>query len=385
MRNPGIVHGKRLAIFPDQQEYHGKIGNFLNLTGNEPLRYEKKGKDATHFLPTCLTLVTSNDPTFKGKNLNAVQRRQVLVRMDNQVLIPNPNLLDELTEELSGWTNYLLSIPDSQISLVLSGKSEQSKLLAWDTYTQSSILAAWVNEHLIHSPGSKVQVGIKEEDSTIERCNTLFSSYLAYCKACNAPNTFTKDNFSKELDTMFKVHLRWVDVAKKREAMGQMFLNVKLRKSEDIKVPVISDLIGVNVDHVDHDSSECRPNVDLHVDLEPIPSKAYVEHVDLSMGFPLLDGTEEKKRTVTPTSTPVKSQTLDISVADRQPEVGDTVEVISTDVYGVAKGTRCVVAVVCAGYGVKLSVPNVGTGKGKPDNVTTVAIKFKDVRVVIVR
>ncbi|TAF09393.1 MAG: hypothetical protein EAZ77_05120 [Nostocales cyanobacterium] len=68
---------------------------------------------------------------------------------------------------------------------------------------------------------------------------------------------------------------------------------------------------------------------------------------------------------------------------ERNPEVGDWVEIISDDLVSpLIKGGKFEVREVCPGYGVRLIHLKKGTAKKKPEKVLLGAVKYKDVRLV---
>lgn len=281
------AYQKGLLLFPDQQPYSGNIGTFLNATGGEYLRYERKGKDSTQFIFEGLTLVTSNQPVFTGKNLKAIQRRQVLVEFNRTASKSDPHLLDKLKSQLEAWTNYLLSIPVERIESVLKGKNATQKTTDWRAYCLSSSVASWINDHLIKVNDCNLPVGNnKNECSTDQSPNeakTAFGSYHAYCRDTGL-QAMSLQTFSHEVATILSQTLNWgdFDSIKKKTPRGMVFVGVTLRGNDE-QTPTVDELLGCR--------PECRPNADLDADLKPLLCKDSADLADLDTN----SSTSEKK------------------------------------------------------------------------------------------
>jgi len=76
---------KRLVVFADTDKQVGKLGKFLSLTGQDPLRSEEKNKRGFEFKYGGMVVVASNEPVFAGSSASRVKRRVVSVPFNNQV------------------------------------------------------------------------------------------------------------------------------------------------------------------------------------------------------------------------------------------------------------------------------------------------------------
>jgi putative DNA primase/helicase len=199
---PGRAYGKRLVVFPEQDAYHESITKFLSLTGQDPLRFEKKGKDAGEdFYFPGLTLVCGNIMAFSGQNLDAIMKRMILLIFDNVVPESDVKDLAPIFEpELSAFTEYLLSIPDDEVTSVLTGRTHQmSEGDAWETRMVGDPVATWLNYHVVISPEAKTFMGKNRLEATDGReATTFYGSYAKHCLEAGS-NAMSVQKFSPAL------------------------------------------------------------------------------------------------------------------------------------------------------------------------------------------
>jgi phage/plasmid-associated DNA primase len=154
--------GKVLLVFPDQDSCGKQVSNFKKITGQDLLRGRKLYKDAFNFRFEGMVAISSNQPIFHAGSGRWLTRRALMVPFKQ--IIPDHRIRDlekDFESELSAFTHYLLSIPESEIEAVLRGVQDKQKisLTLWEAQMRSDGLASWVNEHLIFDPLAKTQIG----------------------------------------------------------------------------------------------------------------------------------------------------------------------------------------------------------------------------------
>jgi putative DNA primase/helicase len=140
--------GKRLLILPDQDKIRGSLSNFKRLTGQDTLSGRRLYKDGLNFRFPGMVIVTSNAPIFHADGGSWLTRRILMLPFDHKPAADKVRDLEaEFEPELSAFTNYLLSIPNDQITRVLRriGKDEINPTL-WQSKIRTDSIAAWVNE-----------------------------------------------------------------------------------------------------------------------------------------------------------------------------------------------------------------------------------------------
>jgi P4 family phage/plasmid primase-like protien len=111
------LRGKRLLLMTDEDKRSGGVGVFKAATGGDPIRFEQKGKDASHFTFKGAVVVAANNPTFVGSSDGGIKRRKVdfpclahIPEMDRKDMQP---LFDA---DLTAFTTYLLSLDDAWVT-----------------------------------------------------------------------------------------------------------------------------------------------------------------------------------------------------------------------------------------------------------------------------
>ncbi|MBK1987280.1 DUF3854 domain-containing protein [Sphaerospermopsis aphanizomenoides BCCUSP55] len=222
------AYRKRLVVFPEQIPYYDDIGKFLSLTGEDLLRFERKGKDAKDDFPyTGMTLMAGNIYAFSGQTLNAVRRRELLVLFNNAVPVVK-HLEPLFAPELSAFTAYLLTIPDEEVTAVLTGKGHDNLLDSWEARMRTDPIAHWANYHVVFDPLATTFMGNnKNECGDGREATTFYGSYANFCqKAGNNPlgaNHFSP-NFREMLSTIWGWHVEKIDSNK-----GSYLKGVRLR------------------------------------------------------------------------------------------------------------------------------------------------------------
>jgi putative DNA primase/helicase len=232
------LFGKVLLVFPDQDSCGKQVSNFKKITGQDLLRGRKLYKDAFHFRFDGMVAITSNQPIFHAGSGRWLTRRAIMVPFkqivgDHQVR----DLEKEFEHELSAFTHHLLSIPETEIEMVLRGVAGGQKLSStlWESQVRSDGLASWVNEHLIHDPLAKTQIGSNAREWNDDDYNavssTLFGSYC-WSSRNTLRSPLTKENFSANLLELLTATLGWQ--VEKKKSNGMMVISgVRLRTSSD--------------------------------------------------------------------------------------------------------------------------------------------------------
>jgi putative DNA primase/helicase len=169
---PANLKGKRLVVMTDEDKRVGGLSVFKSATGQDPIRYERKGKDASNFIFKGMFVIAANSPTFVGDSNYAIKRRKLdfpclarIAESDRRDLNP------EFEADLTAFTTYLLSLSDEWVTATIrgAGNVEAVKQLNWEMTKREDSIAAFYDEKLIIDP--KGSIG----------CGALYSLYKSYC------------------------------------------------------------------------------------------------------------------------------------------------------------------------------------------------------------
>lgn len=183
------LRGKRLVLMSDEDQRSGGIGIFKSVTGQDPIRYERKGKDSTNFNFEGMVVISANLPTFAGVSNTALQRRKVdfpcLVMVKES---DRRDLKPEFAIDLPAFTTFLLSLPDEWVTATIRGASsvEAVRKLNWEMTIREDSIAAFLDVQLIIDQTQKVS------------SSDVYSSYQTFCMQ-NGLKPKSQTNFTPSL------------------------------------------------------------------------------------------------------------------------------------------------------------------------------------------
>lgn len=218
---------KRLISFPDEDKYAGNLGNFKRLTGGDNLRGENKGQKAFQYQYDGMVMVASNYPIFASDTSSGMARRTLVVPFRNQVPKALRRDLDkEFLAELDALTNYVLTIPDNEVTATLRQLDDESTEVTretWEYRMRVDSIAAWLNEMVIHDLESCEAIGDDKDDTT-----ALFGSYYQFTVKSGGRPKGIKE-FSPNLLELCQNILGWTNVEKVKTRTGRFIKGLRLR------------------------------------------------------------------------------------------------------------------------------------------------------------
>jgi phage/plasmid-associated DNA primase len=231
------LRNKRLALFPDQEKVLGSLKIFKNITGEDGITGRELYKPSVLFQFYGMVAVTSNGPIFHAPGSSWLSRR--LLSMPFQRKPKEIKNLDaEFAPELSAFTNYLLSIPDEEITRVLQGLGKtEATATSWEMLVRTDSVASFVNDMVIYDANHSTQIGKnKNEWKDREYDSTTSTLYGAYCNHCfeSGLQPKSKNTFSSDLQELIKRTLLWEGVEVYRAGSGYtMMRNIRLRNDDE--------------------------------------------------------------------------------------------------------------------------------------------------------
>jgi putative DNA primase/helicase len=209
---------KRLVLMTDEDKRVGGLSVFKSATGQDPIRYERKGKDATNFIFKGMFVIAANSPTFVGDSSYAIKRRKVdfpcLARVEEK---DRRDLTPEFEAELTAFTTYLLSIPDEAVTAVIrgAGSVEAVKQLNWEMTVREDSIAAFFSDKLIIDPSGSIA------------CGNLYKGYQSYCEDSGLKSK-SINNFTPSLIELCNDSLGH-SIAHKHTKKGKFINGLRLR------------------------------------------------------------------------------------------------------------------------------------------------------------
>lgn len=219
---------KRLVLMTDEDKRVGGLSVFKSATGQDPIRYERKGKDANNFIFKGMFVIAANSPTFVGDSNFAIKRRKLdfpclarIAESDRRELTP------EFEADLTAFTTYLLALPDEWATATIRGAAsvEAVKNLNWQMTIREDSIAAFYDEKLIIDPTGSIS------------CGELYKGYQSYCEESGLKPK-SVNNFTPALLELCNDSLGH-SIAKKHSMKGKVIegLRLKIDSDVDVKIP----------------------------------------------------------------------------------------------------------------------------------------------------
>jgi putative DNA primase/helicase len=215
---------KRLVLMTDEDKRVGGLSVFKSATGQDPIRYERKGKDANNFIFKGMFVIAANSPTFVGDSNFAIKRRKVdfpclakVAENDRRDLTP------EFEADLTAFTTYLLSLPDEWVTATIrgAGSVEAVKELNWQMTIREDSIAAFYSDKLIIDPNGSIP------------CGQLYKGYQSYCEDSGLkPKSL--NNFTPSLIELCNDSLGH-SIAKKRSSAGVFVDGIRPREAWEVE------------------------------------------------------------------------------------------------------------------------------------------------------
>ncbi|MEH2316329.1 phage/plasmid primase, P4 family [Nostoc sp.] len=238
------LKNKKLCLINDSDSYGGEISILKNMTGNDSVPYELKGKQQgeSRLTPSCMVVITSNEPLRLKEYTSGLARRRITIRFENKPNVSR-NLIDkaqnawqgELVKELPQVLNWVLSMPNEQVVKLIK-YTEQNVLSLVQTQRNTLIdtnpLAAWVDYNVVYETNAKSYCG----NQTLDANKYLYSSYYNYCENSGF-NAVSINKFSDLLLDLLQSQLKQSSVTKRRDSTGIHFTCIRIRTSKDSNIP----------------------------------------------------------------------------------------------------------------------------------------------------
>jgi putative DNA primase/helicase len=212
------LKGKRLVLMTDEDKRVGGLSTFKSATGQDPIRYERKGKDAVNFIFQGMFVIAANSPTFVGDANFAIKRRKVdfpcLARIGEN---DRRDLTPEFEADLTAFTTYLLTLPDEWVTNTIrgAGSVEAVKQLNWEMTIREDSIAAYFSDKLIIDPSGSIL------------CGQLYKGYQSYCEDSGLKPK-SVNNFTPALLELCNDSLGH-SIAKKHSRNGKVIEGLRLR------------------------------------------------------------------------------------------------------------------------------------------------------------
>jgi putative DNA primase/helicase len=223
-------YGKVLALFPDSERWQGEVSVLKQLTGQDPIRYERKGvQQCRDFIFKGMVILSANEAPESRDLTSGQERRKLTISLDTRVPeYEGRNLIKEFEPYLPGLLKRVLDIPASEVTRLIKHTDREVPALAqvkWRQLCETNPIAGWLEEKAVISPDAKGYVGLGD----IEQAGRwLYANFCKYQQENGHKNTVPMKRFSLNLRDLLKNQMK-VPIVEGRDRDGSYIKGLGLR------------------------------------------------------------------------------------------------------------------------------------------------------------
>lgn len=238
------LYQKRLVAITDSGRYSGGVDVFKAMTGQDPLRLERKHQQqSATFTFEGMVILASNEGLTTNDYTSALERRRLTVQF-NQVASPDERAAWDaqggesavLHTEIPGLVNWLLELSRADVTRLIMNPPRHTAAANLEALQFGNPIADWLMTEVLPAPGQMVKFGVRETKHESGRVvflkadEHLYPNYLRWCER-NGRTPIALRRLSClviELAKMLKLN-----VTKDRKETGIHLIGLKLRGEFD--------------------------------------------------------------------------------------------------------------------------------------------------------
>lgn len=206
------VFGKRLLMITDAGRYRGSMDKLKSITGQDPLRLERKNKQQSgSFVYAGIVILASNEDLGSSDLTSGLERRRAVITMSRIVTEAEKTDWKQrggeevvLHAELPGLVNWLLQLSRDDVTRIITNPPEQTAISNHAAMLAGNPVARWLCECCIPSPNNVAVVGQCREvraDGKLTYENDqehLYPNYLTFASGENI-GVLSRNRFKETL------------------------------------------------------------------------------------------------------------------------------------------------------------------------------------------
>ncbi len=223
-------YGKILALFPDSERWQGEVSVLKQMTGQDPIRYERKGvQQCRDFIFKGMVILSANEAPESRDLTSGQERRKLTISLDTRVPeYEGRNLIKEFESYLPGLLKRVLDFPASEVTRLIKHTDREVPALAqvkWRQLCETNPIAGWLEEKAVITPDAKGYVGLGD----IEQAGRwLYANFCKYQQENGHKNTVPMKRFSLNLRDLLKNQMK-VAIVEGRDRDGSYIKGLGLR------------------------------------------------------------------------------------------------------------------------------------------------------------
>jgi len=223
-------YGKILALFPDSERWQGEVSVLKQMTGQDPIRYERKGvQQCRDFIFKGMVILSANEAPESRDLTSGQERRKLTISLDTRVPeYEGRNLIKEFEPYLPGLLKRVLDFPASEVTRLIKHTDREVPALAqvkWRQLCETNPIAGWLEEKAVIAPDAKGYVGLGDID---QAGRWLYANFCKYQQENGHKNTVSMKRFSLNLRDLLKNQMK-VAIGEGRDREGSYIKGLGLR------------------------------------------------------------------------------------------------------------------------------------------------------------
>lgn len=221
---------KLLVLFPDSERWQGEVSVLKQLTGQDPMRYERKGiQQCKDYVYQGMVILSANEAPESSDRTSGQERRKLTIGLDNRIPeYEGRNLAEEFQPYLPGLLKRVLEIPRQRVTDLIKHTEKNVPALAekkWAQLIETNPIAAWVDDAVIVNPEAKGYIG-KDDPEQLGRW--LYANFCQYQRTSGHRGFLPVKRFSSNLRDLLKNQMK-VSVQEGRDRNGAYIQGIGLR------------------------------------------------------------------------------------------------------------------------------------------------------------
>jgi putative DNA primase/helicase len=227
-------YGKLLALFPDSERWQGEVSVLKQMTGQDPIRYERKGvQQCRDFVFGGMVILSANEAPESRDLTSGQERRKLTIELDIKVPeYEDADLIEQFKPFLPGLLKRVLDMPQEEVTRLIKHTDREVPELAqvkWKQLCETNPIAGWLDEKAVIDPDAKGYIGLGDID---EAGRWLYANFCKHQQDSGTKNSIPMKRFSNNLRDLLKNQMK-VAITEGRDAQGRFIQGIGLRCNLD--------------------------------------------------------------------------------------------------------------------------------------------------------
>lgn len=225
---------KRLILFPDSERWQGEVSILKQLTGQDPIRYERKGvQQCRDFRFEGMVILSANEAPESRDCTSGLERRKLTIALENRLPeYDGRDLKKEFAPYLPGLLKRVLEISPERVFQLIKHAERYVPAVAikkFQQLTETNPIAEWLDERVVVGMDFKAQMGVNNPDYVGK---WLYANFCQYQVEMGRKSSLSQKRFRANLLDLLKNQLK-ISIAESRTSAASFINGIALRCLED--------------------------------------------------------------------------------------------------------------------------------------------------------